>query len=171
MLCAASLSKFKASMATLQRALVPNTPETKSNLKRTLYVGGLDDHVTKEILEAAFIPFGDIRTTAIPKDRITGKHRGFAFVEFEEEEDAQHAIFNMHDAELYGRVLTVNLARAPARQPGEGSRPGRTFFKPGLVRVFNHRIAFQYGVTTLSYSNARRITQRLLSVKTKTPRW
>ncbi|XP_053993888.1 peptidyl-prolyl cis-trans isomerase E-like [Hylaeus volcanicus] len=97
----------------------PNSSEVQNNLKRVLYVGNLDDNVTKEILEAAFIPFGDIRTIAIPKDRLTGKHRGFGFVEYEEEEDAQHSIANMHDSELYGRVLTVNLARTPAREPGK----------------------------------------------------
>ena len=93
-------------------------PESSHHLKRTIYVGGLDENVTKEVFEAAFIPFGDIRTVALPKDRLTGKHRGFGFIEFEEEEDAQHSIMNMHEAELYGRVLTVNLARKPAREPG-----------------------------------------------------
>lgn len=53
---------------------------------------------------------------------LSGKHRGFGFVEFEEEDDATQAIDNMHESELYGRVITVNLARTPARKPGESSR-------------------------------------------------
>ena len=42
------------------------------------------------------------------------KPKGFAFVEFEEEEDAMAAMDNMNNSELYGRVLTVNVAKAQA---------------------------------------------------------
>eukprot|EP01069_Polyplicarium_translucidae_P000142 Polyplicarium_translucidae@DN1077_c0_g1_i1.p4 len=92
-------------------------------LLRTLYVGGLEEQVNKEILQAAFIPFGDVRNVEIPIDRTTGRHRGFGFVEYEEENDATAAIENMHDSEIYGRVITVNLARSPPRQPGEAPQP------------------------------------------------
>ncbi|XP_055388885.1 peptidyl-prolyl cis-trans isomerase E-like [Condylostylus longicornis] len=109
-------------MATVKRTLLTGLPSESNRLKRTLYVGGLDDHVNKAILQAAFIPFGDIRTTEIPIDRATGKHRGFGFIEFEEEKDADQAIDNMNEAELYGRILRVNLAKTPARRPGEGSK-------------------------------------------------
>lgn len=47
----------------------------------------------------------------IPIDHATGQHRGFGFVEFEEKEDAAAAIDNMHNAEIYGRVLKVNYAQ------------------------------------------------------------
>jgi len=95
----------------------------EDRLKRTLYVGGLDEQVSPDLVHAAFIPFGEIRTVDMPVDKLTGKHRGFGFIEFEEDIDAQSAVDNMHDSELYGKVLTVNFARSPARQPGEGSRP------------------------------------------------
>eukprot|EP00914_Ancora_sagittata_P033727 GHVO01068144.1.p4 GENE.GHVO01068144.1~~GHVO01068144.1.p4 ORF type:complete len:138 (+),score=24.73 GHVO01068144.1:522-935(+) len=95
----------------------------EGRLRRTLYVGGLDEQVGKDILEAAFIPFGEIRTVELPTDRSTGKHRGFGFVEFEEEIDAEHAIKNMHDSEIYGRTITVNLARSPPKGVGEANRP------------------------------------------------
>ena len=42
----------------------------------------------------------------------SGKHKGFAFVEFEDPEDAEEAIFNMDGAELLGRTLKVNVAQA-----------------------------------------------------------
>eukprot|EP00919_Chromeraceae_sp_WS-2016_P078417 GHVR01185831.1.p1 GENE.GHVR01185831.1~~GHVR01185831.1.p1 ORF type:complete len:135 (-),score=34.76 GHVR01185831.1:350-754(-) len=83
--------------------------------KRIVYVGGLEEKVTQEVLHAAFIPFGDIRSIQLPIDTKTGLHRGFAFVEFEEEEDADSSIDNVHNSELYGRVVTVNLARQPKR--------------------------------------------------------
>lgn len=81
-----------------------------TNPKTTLYVGGLEENVNDAILHAAFIPFGDIKDISIPNDHATGKHRGFGFVEYEDKEDAAAAIDNMHNAELYGKVLRVNYA-------------------------------------------------------------
>eukprot|EP00879_Flechtneria_rotunda_P014242 GHRR01014879.1.p1 GENE.GHRR01014879.1~~GHRR01014879.1.p1 ORF type:complete len:165 (+),score=77.74 GHRR01014879.1:294-788(+) len=82
-----------------------------SNPKTTLYVGGLHEMVNEEILQGAFLPFGDLKDVNIPIDHATGQHRGFGFVEFEEKEDAAAAIDNMHNAEIYGRVLKVNYAQ------------------------------------------------------------
>ena len=90
-----------------------------SNPKNTLYVGGLDETVNDSILHSAFIPFGEIKDVNIPIDHATGKHRGFGFVFFEEKEDAAAAIDNMHNAELYGRVLKVNFAQPPKIKGGE----------------------------------------------------
>jgi peptidyl-prolyl isomerase E (cyclophilin E) len=78
-----------------------------SNPKTTLYVGGLHETVNEEILQGAFLPFGDLKDVNIPIDHATGQHRGFGFVEFEEKEDAAAAIDNMHNSEIYGRVLKV----------------------------------------------------------------
>ncbi|KAL8274790.1 hypothetical protein Esti_001265 [Eimeria stiedai] len=64
----------------------------EGRLRRTLYVGGLAEEVDERILRAAFLPFGEIREATIPKDRTTGGHRGFGFIEFEEEEDAAQAV-------------------------------------------------------------------------------
>lgn len=44
-------------------------------------------------------------------DHATGKHRGFGFVEYEEREDSAAAIDNMHNAELFGRMLKCNYAQ------------------------------------------------------------
>lgn len=65
------------------------------NLKRTLYVGCLAEEVDEKVLNAAFIPFGEVLDIQIPLDYETEKHRGFAFVEFENAEDAAAAIDNM----------------------------------------------------------------------------
>uniref|UniRef100_A0A7R9TS74 RRM domain-containing protein n=1 Tax=Prasinoderma coloniale TaxID=156133 RepID=A0A7R9TS74_9VIRI len=83
---------------------------------RTLYVGGLADQVTAETLNAAFVPFGDVRDVQIPMDYKEGKHKGFGFVEFAEEDDAAAAVDNMDNAELFGRVLRVNVSQ------GRGSK-------------------------------------------------
>lgn len=82
--------------------------------RRTLYVGGLDEGVVLSTLQAAFVPFGELTDVQLPVDVATGKHRGFGFVEFADEADAKDAIDNMHNSELFGRVLRVTLAR-PAK--------------------------------------------------------
>lgn len=51
-----------------------------SNPKTTLYVGGLAENVNEEILQAAFLPFGNLKDINIPLDHATGKHRGASVV-------------------------------------------------------------------------------------------
>ena len=78
--------------------------------KRTLYVGGLSDDCTSTAVQAAFVPFGPLKKVEIPMDHQKGSHKGFAFVEFEDADDTQEALFNMEGAELLGRVLNVKIA-------------------------------------------------------------
>ncbi|XP_045506150.1 peptidyl-prolyl cis-trans isomerase [Colias croceus] len=95
---------------------------SKPNSKRTIYVGGLAEEVDEKVLHAAFIPFGDLVDVQIPLDYETEKHRGFAFIEFENAEDAAAAIDNMNDSELFGRTVRVNVA-APQRIKEGSTRP------------------------------------------------
>lgn len=69
-----------------------------TNKKTLLYVGGLDAMVDDETLTNTFIAFGELASVLVPKDEVSGKHRGFGFVEFEEPEDAKNAMDNMNDA-------------------------------------------------------------------------
>jgi peptidyl-prolyl isomerase E (cyclophilin E) len=80
--------------------------------QRTVYIGGLDEAVTVAVLRAAFLPFGEVKAVDVPIENVSGKHRGFGFVEFEEAEDAKEAVFNMDNSELFGRTVRCNLARA-----------------------------------------------------------
>ncbi|KAF9898281.1 hypothetical protein BX616_004252 [Lobosporangium transversale] len=94
----------------------------KDSTKSTLYIGGLDEQVTPQILHSAFIPFGEITHIEIPPDPTsTAPHRGFGFVEFDLPADAKAAQDNMHLSELFGRTIKVNLAK-PLR--GTGTGPG-----------------------------------------------
>ena len=82
--------------------------------KRRLYVGGLADGVDEAFLQASFIPFGELTMVSIPVDQSTQEHKGFGFVSFALEEDAAAAADNMHQADLLGRSLVVNIAKAQA---------------------------------------------------------
>jgi peptidyl-prolyl isomerase E (cyclophilin E) len=79
--------------------------------RRSLYVGGLAETVKEINLRAAMIPFGPLKSIDIPMDYAKGTHKGFAFVEYQDADDAAEAIYNMDGAELFGRVLNVNLAQ------------------------------------------------------------
>ncbi|PVF97783.1 RNA-binding domain-containing protein [Serendipita vermifera] len=96
--------------------------------KSTVFIGGLAQTVDENVLLEAFAPFGDIMEIQIPPAAGTngdqppadGKHRGFAFVTFGTQADAQDAIDNMDMNELKGKVLKVSLAR-PQRAPVQGA--------------------------------------------------
>ncbi len=88
-------------------------PDAGGRARRTLYVGGLDEAVTAAVLQAAFIPFGELLDVQLPLDVTTQKAKGFGFVEYADEGDAADAVDNLNDAELFGRVLRVTLARPP----------------------------------------------------------
>lgn len=80
--------------------------------------GGLSEEVDDKMIQAAFIPFGDILDVNIPIDYETSKHRGFAFLEYELPEDAAAAIDNMNESELCGRTIRVNIAKPMKNKEG-----------------------------------------------------
>jgi RNA recognition motif-containing protein len=99
-------------------------------------VGNLSFDVTREELMQAFGEAGRVVDAKVPTDRETGRPRGFAFVEFEDEETARRSIELMHGRDLKGRALRVNEAedRPPRSSAGAGfSRgPGSGFSRgPG----------------------------------------
>jgi RNA recognition motif-containing protein len=92
--------------------------------KSTVYIGGLAPLVTTTTLQEAFLPFGEIADVSLPKNEnpqtaAAEPHRGFAYVEFEDADDAKEAIDNMDQAELFGRVIKVSAAKAP-KSAGQG---------------------------------------------------
>jgi RNA recognition motif-containing protein len=90
-----------------------------------VFVGNLEFSTTKDQLETLFAEVGSVVDVFLPSDRATGRPRGFAFVEYNSEEEAQAAIKKFDGYELGGRSLRVNPAEA--RSPGQ-SRGG---FSPG----------------------------------------
>lgn len=96
--------------------------------KATVYVGGLAPVVTVGSIHDAFLPFGDIADVSLPKNEnpnsnATEPHRGFAYVEFEDADDAKEAIDNMDQSEFFGRIMRVTAAKAPkSADEGLGSK-------------------------------------------------
>ena len=88
-----------------------------------LYIGNLSWDTTEETLHAALSEGGrNVKDLHMVMDRETGRPRGFAFAEFDTDEEAQAAIEALNGVELDGRPLTVNEARE--RQPRGGGGGG-----------------------------------------------
>ncbi len=86
----------------------------------SIYVGNLSYSVKEEDLEQAFTEYGKVKSITLPTDRETGRPRGFAFVEMEEEAKEDAAIEALDGSEWMGRELRVNKAKP--REP-RGSKP------------------------------------------------
>ena len=92
---------------------------------RKLFVGNLSFNTDERRLEELFQSVGPVDTVNIVRDQMTGRARGFAFVEMQSEADAQSAIQKLNDTELDGRKLAVNEARPKPQGGGDrGGRPG-----------------------------------------------
>lgn len=76
-----------------------------------LYVGNLAYSTTDAALRAHFAPYGALLAAMVMVDRLSGRSRGFGFVEYASDEEAQRAIDAAHGSELDGRALVVNAAR------------------------------------------------------------
>ena len=106
-----------------------------------IYVGNLSYNTTDEELRSAFAAHGEVVSANIMVDRMSGRSRGFGFVEMATEEEAKRAIDALHGTVLDNRTLTVNEARerepmAPRggdrpRGGGGGGRDGGRFKRGG----------------------------------------
>ncbi len=89
-------------------------------MSKRIYVGNLpfstQEHEVRELFEA----FGKVDSVHMPEDRDTGRPRGFAFVEMDDQ-DADEAIRNLDGRDHGGRSLRVNEARPRTERSGGGS--------------------------------------------------
>ena len=93
-----------------------------------IYVGNLQYGVDEEDLKEIFAEYGNVSSVKLITDKFTGKSKGFAFVEMENNEAGQASIEALNDAELEGRNMRVNEAREREERPRNNDR--RTFDKP-----------------------------------------
>ncbi len=80
-------------------------------MNNKLFVGALSFDTTESSLANFFSKAGTVTSTKIMMDKMTGRPRGFAFVEMSSEEEAQKAIAMLHEQTLDGRKIAVNIAR------------------------------------------------------------
>ena len=89
-----------------------------------LYVGGLPYSVQEDALREYFAQAGNVVSAVIIMDKMSGRSKGFGFVEMATEEEAQNAISMFNDHEFEGRKLTVNEARPMEARPPRSSGGG-----------------------------------------------
>lgn len=94
-----------------------------------LYIGGLSYNTTDEGMKQAFAQAGTVVSASVIMDKMSGRSRGFGFVEMGSDEEAQAAISMWDGKELDGRTIKVNEARPmtdrPPRRDGGGFSGGR----------------------------------------------
>lgn len=91
---------------------------------RKLYVGNLTYDANDGDLEQLFAQFGSVRSVQIIQDRMTGRSKGFGFVEMDSDEEAEAAIDALNGSDYGGRALTVNEARPREERGGGGGGGG-----------------------------------------------
>ncbi|KAJ6888150.1 organelle RRM domain-containing protein 6 [Populus alba x Populus x berolinensis] len=97
-------------------ACLPSSASSPSsfgfNFRKTkLYVSGLSFRTTEESLRNAFQNFGQLVDVNLVMDKVAKRPRGFAFLRYETEDEAQKAIEGMHGKFLDGRVIFVEVAK------------------------------------------------------------
>jgi cold-inducible RNA-binding protein len=89
-----------------------------------LYVGNLAFQTTSEELQELFAQAGTVESASVVEDRMTGRSRGFAFVEMATKEEAASAIDQFNGKEVGGRQLKVNEAKPRESRGGGGGGRG-----------------------------------------------
>ncbi len=89
-----------------------------------LYVGGLPYATTEDELEDLFSEHGTVESVRVITDRMTGRSKGFGFVEMSSQEEAEAAAEKLNDSELEGRTLVVNEAKPREKRGSFGGGGG-----------------------------------------------
>ena len=80
-------------------------------MQKKLFVGGIPYQTTEDELNEAFSKAGTVESAVIIQDKMSGRSKGFGFVEMSTEEEANAAIEMWNGKDFGGREITVNLAR------------------------------------------------------------
>ncbi len=90
-----------------------------------IYVGNLSSEITEEELRQEFEAFGEVESVNLITDKISGRPKGFGFVEMTSESEGQAAITGLNGKTLKDRTLNVNVARPRSDRRGGGFSGGR----------------------------------------------
>jgi RNA recognition motif-containing protein len=89
-----------------------------------IYVGNLAYSTNDESLKSAFSPYGEVTSARVVTDRMTGRSKGFGFVEMPDRAQAQAAIDALNGKEIDGRALRVNESQPKPREERRGGGGG-----------------------------------------------
>lgn len=106
-----------------------------------IYVGNISWNMTDEDLRALFSPYGNVSSAKILRDKVSGRSKGFGFVEMESADEAQSAISGLNETDQHGRKIVVNESQPKP----EGSRPPRRDGGGGGYRGGGNRGGGGYG--------------------------
>ena len=82
-----------------------------------IFISNLNFSVNDDDLKGLFEPFGEVTSSKVITDKITGRSRGFGFVEMSDEDEGKTAIDKLNGSEFKGRELNVSVAR-PREESG-----------------------------------------------------
>ncbi|HTE08215.1 MAG TPA: RNA-binding protein [Flavitalea sp.] len=85
-----------------------------------IYVGNLSWQMTDEDLRTLFEQYGSVTSAKIVKDKVSGRSKGFGFVEMPDDTEAQNALSSLYDSEVLGRKIIVNEAQPKPQNGGAG---------------------------------------------------
>lgn len=100
-------------------------------MAKKLYVGNLAFSVTDDELMQAFAAFGNIASARVVMDRMTGRSKGFGFVEIEDDAQADEAVNKMNGQTIGGRPVRVSEAKPQEDRPRGPRREGGGGFGGG----------------------------------------
>jgi RNA recognition motif-containing protein len=81
-----------------------------------IYVGNLSYQLTSDELRQAFAQYGEVSSANVVMDKLTGRSKGFGFVEMPDRAAGEEAIKQLNDQPLKGRNIRVNEARPRENQ-------------------------------------------------------
>jgi RNA recognition motif-containing protein len=87
----------------------------------SVYVGNLSYQMTEQELTEVFSSVGVVKSAKLIQDRLSGRSRGFGFVEFDTEEEMKRAL-ELNAKEIKGRGIFVSEAKEKAESAGGGKR-------------------------------------------------
>lgn len=97
-----------------------------------IYVGNLSWQMTDEDLRTLFEQYGSVTSAKIVKDKVSGRSKGFGFVEMPDDNESQNALSSLYEQEVLGRKIIVNEAQPkPQNGGGGGGYKKRSFGNGG----------------------------------------
>jgi FUS-interacting serine-arginine-rich protein 1 len=85
----------------------------------SLFIRNVPEEARQEELRSMFSKYGPVSDVYIPLDYYTRRHRGFAYIQFEDARDAEDAVYNLNRVRYCGRELDVEFARGDRKTPSQ----------------------------------------------------